>query len=79
MDVRDPVYWATFYVANRHTRISRGEVNAYIRAINSPWVLCALLGLYVSVCLIVDGNSTALWAIDSRAELHRQHGENADG
>ena len=54
------VYWVSFFVANRHTRISRREVYTYIRAINSPWVLCALLGLYVSVRLIVDGNYSVL-------------------
>ena len=54
------VYWVSFFVARRHTRISRGEVYTYICAINSPWVLCPLLGLYVSVRLIVDGNYTVL-------------------
>ena len=54
------VYWVSFFVANRHTRISRGEVYTYICAINSPWVLCALLGLYVSVRLILDGNYSVL-------------------
>lgn len=50
------VYWVSFFVANRQTRISRREIYTYIVAINSYWVLCALLGLYVSICLILDGN-----------------------
>ena len=54
------VYWISFFVANRQTRIGRREVYTYICAINSPWVLCALLGLYVSVRLIVDGNYSVL-------------------
>ena len=54
------VYVASFFVANRHTQISRREVYTYIYAINSPWVLCALLGLYVSVRLILDGNYSVL-------------------
>ena len=54
------VYWASFFVADRHTRISRREVYTYICAINSPWVLSALLGLYVSVRLILDGNYSVL-------------------
>ena len=54
------VYGASFFVANRHTRISRREVYTYICGINSPWVLCALLGLYVSVRLILDGNYSVL-------------------
>ena len=54
------VYGASFFVANRHTQISRREVYTYICAINSPWVLCALLGLYVSVRLILEGNYSVL-------------------
>ncbi|MDE0263964.1 MAG: hypothetical protein OXJ37_16290 [Bryobacterales bacterium] len=54
------VYWASFFVANRHAQISRREVYTYICGVNSPWVLCALLGLYVSVRLILDGNYSVL-------------------
>ena len=54
------VYFASFFVANRHTQISRREVYTYICAINSPWVLCALLGLYVSVRLILDSDYSVL-------------------
>ena len=50
------VYWVSFFVAGRHRRISRGELYGYIGAMNAPWVLFALLGLYVSVHLILDGN-----------------------
>ena len=50
------VYWASFFVAGRHRRISRGDLYAYIGAMNAPWVLFALLGLYVSVRLILDGS-----------------------
>ena len=54
------VYFVSFFVAKRHTRISRRELYIYICAFNSPWVLCALLGLYVSVRLIVDGDYAVL-------------------
>ncbi len=54
------VYWASFFVANRQARITRREMYTYICAINSPWVLCALLGLYVSIRLILDGNYSVL-------------------
>lgn len=54
------VYWASFFVASRHTRISRRDVYTYICGINSLWVLCALVGLYVSVRLILDGNYSVL-------------------
>ena len=50
------VYLVSFFVAKRHTHITRGEMYGYILAMNSPWVLCAALGLYVSVRLILDGN-----------------------
>ena len=54
------VYWVSFFVANRQARITRSEMYTYIWATNSPWVLCALLGLYVSVRLILDGNYSVL-------------------
>ncbi len=54
------VYFISFFVAKRHARLSRRELYFYICAFNSPWVLCALLGLYVSIRLIVDGNYTVL-------------------
>ena len=53
------VYSANFFVANRHTRISRRDVYV-VWAFNSPWVLFPLLGLYVSVRLILDGNYSVL-------------------
>ena len=54
------VYLVSFFVANRQTRISRGELHIYILAMNSPWILCPLLGLYVSVRLILDGDYSVL-------------------
>lgn len=53
-------YLVSFFVANRHRHITRGEMCAYIFATNSPWVLCGLLGLYVSVRLVLDGNYSVL-------------------
>ncbi|MCY3728647.1 MAG: hypothetical protein OXF97_06590 [Nitrospira sp.] len=54
------VYWVSFFIAKRQTRISRHELYIYIFAINSFWVLCGLLGLYASINLIVDGNYSVL-------------------
>lgn len=54
------VYWASFFVSGRQNRISRTEMYTYILSINSVWVLCALLGLYVSIRLVVDGNYDVL-------------------
>lgn len=54
------LYCVSFFVARRHTRISRFQTFIFIIVINSFWVLCALLGLYVSVCLIVDGDYSVL-------------------
>ena len=54
------VYLVSFFVAKRYRHITRGEMYAYILAMNSPWVLCALVGLYVSVRLILDGNYVVL-------------------
>lgn len=49
-------YLVSFFVAKRQRLITTGEMYTYILAMNSPWVLFALLGLYVSVRLILDGN-----------------------
>ena len=50
------VYWASFFIAKRHRRLSRYQVAVALLAVNSPWILFPLLGLYVSVRLIVDGD-----------------------
>lgn len=54
------VYFVSFFVAKRHAKLSRGDLYLYIFATNSPWVLIPLLGLYVSIRLIVDGNFSVL-------------------
>ena len=54
------VYWVSFFVADRQARISRREKYIYIYALNCPWVLFALLGLYVSIRLIADGDYSVL-------------------
>lgn len=54
------VYQISFFVAGRHRRVTRREVYTYIGAVNSPWVLCGLLGLYVSVRLVLDGDYSVL-------------------
>ncbi|MDE0408206.1 MAG: hypothetical protein OXN81_10130 [Alphaproteobacteria bacterium] len=54
------VYWVSFFVARRQHRVSRKDMNIYIWALNSPWVLFALLGLYVSIRLIADGDYSVL-------------------
>ena len=50
------VYWVSFFVAGRQRQITRAELYTYIGAMNSPWVLFALLGWYVSLRLILDGD-----------------------
>jgi len=54
------VYWFSFFIAKRHTRISRRDLYIYIFTLNSPWILFALLGLYVSVRLILENNYSVL-------------------
>ncbi len=53
-------YLVSFFVARRQTLLSRRDVYIYIVAINSFWILCALLGGYVSVALIVNGDYRVL-------------------
>ena len=50
------VYLISFFVAGRQARISRRELYAFIVAPNSPWMAGGLLGVYVSIRLIVDGD-----------------------
>jgi len=54
------VYLISFFVAGRQRRISRQELYTYIVAPNSPWMAGGLLGLYVSIRLITDGDYTVL-------------------
>ena len=54
------VYWVSFFIAGRQRHISRGELYVCIGALNAPWVLFALLGVYVSVRLILDANYSVL-------------------
>ena len=54
------VYWVSFFVANRQSRLGRKDMYIYIWALNCPWVLFALLGLYVSIRLIVNGDYSVL-------------------
>ncbi len=54
------VYWISFFGAGQHTRITRRELYIYIWALFSKWVLFAMLGLYVSIRLILDGNYSVL-------------------
>ena len=54
------VYWVSFFVAERQSRIGRKDMYIYIWALNCPWVLFALLGLYVSIRLIVNGDYSVI-------------------
>ena len=49
-------YWFSFFVAGRHRRLGAIEALAHVHLANSLWVLVPLLGMYVSVRLILDGN-----------------------
>ncbi len=54
------VYLISFFVAGRQRRISRQELYTYIVAPNSPWMAGGLLGVYVSIRLITDGDYSVL-------------------
>ena len=53
-----PLAWVLHRRATirRYGHLTRGQVYIYIGALNAPWVLFGLLGLYVSVRLILDGD-----------------------
>ena len=54
------LYWVSFFVAGSHTRITRGELYAYLVGPNAIWVFIPMFGLYVSVRLILDGSYSVL-------------------
>ena len=54
------VYMASFFIAKRHLSLGRKELAIAILAVNSPWILFPLLGLYVSIRLILDGDYRVL-------------------
>ena len=49
-------YWASFFVSGRHRRLGLMEAVLHVHAANSLWVLLPLVGLYVSLRLILDGD-----------------------
>lgn len=54
------VYLVSFFVAGRQARISRRELYTWILTPNSPWMAGGLLGVYVSIRLITDGDYRVL-------------------
>lgn len=54
------VYLISFFVAERHHKISKRDLCIYVLGTNAPWLMCPLLGLFVSIRLIVDGNYSVL-------------------
>lgn len=54
------VYIVSFYVAQRQKLISRAETYIYVWGLNSFWILCSLLGLFVSIRLVIDGDYSVL-------------------
>ena len=49
-------YWVSFFVAKRHRQLRLGEALLHVHLANSLWVLLPLLGIYVSVRLVLDGD-----------------------
>ena len=54
------VYLASFFIAGLNREISRRELCLWVIGSNCPWVLFPLLGLYVSLRLVLDGNYSVL-------------------
>lgn len=53
-------YWVSFFVAGRHKQLGTLEAVLHVHLANSLWVLVPLVGMYVSVRLILDGNYAVL-------------------
>ena len=54
------LYVVSFFVGRKQTRITTREFYIYIFSLNAIWVLIPMLGLYVSIRLILDGDYSAL-------------------
>lgn len=54
------VYVASIFIAGSHTHLSRRDLYLFLLAPNLPWLVSAVLGMYVSVRLIVDGSYAVL-------------------
>ena len=50
------VYWLSFFVSGRQKPLNGKEMAIYVWGDSSPWVVCSLVGLYVSLRLIADGD-----------------------
>ena len=53
-------YSASFYVGGHYKSVSISDAVLFIWVINGGWILCAVLGFYVSVSLILDQNYSVL-------------------
>lgn len=54
------LYLVSFFVGQKQTRVTRREFYTYIFGPNAIWIVMPVLGLYVSVRLILDGDYNAL-------------------
>lgn len=54
------VYWVSFFVSRRQELVSKADTYIYIWGATAVWVLFGLLGLYVSIRLIIEGDYTVL-------------------
>ena len=50
------LYSASFYVSEHYKSVSASDAFLFIWVVNGGWILCAVLGFYVSVKLILDQN-----------------------
>ena len=50
------MYSASFYVGGHYKSVSTSDAFLFIWVINGSWILCAVLGFYVSVRLILNQN-----------------------
>ena len=50
------LYWVSYFVAGRQAHVARREVYIYVGVLNAAWVLFGVFGLYVSICIILEGD-----------------------
>ena len=54
------VYLASFFIAGRHRAVRGRDILIYVVGSNAPWILCPLVGIFVSYRLILDGGYAVL-------------------
>ena len=54
------IYWTSFVLSDAHKKISTRDAIIWVWFTNFPWIFFALIGLYVSIMMILNGDYSVL-------------------